>query len=103
VVMVLFIGERSLEICEARDPKGNYKKARAGKIPEFTGISAPYEPSKNHELTVPTGTKELNTCVQQVITELIKHDLIVPSESLNSDTIANYFLIQYNFHSSTFQ
>lgn len=68
----------SLEICEARDPKGSYKKARMGEITEFTGISAPYEPSKNHEITVPTGTKELNACVQQVITELIKYDITIP-------------------------
>ena len=40
--------------CEKRDPKGLYKKARAGEIPEFTGISAPYEAPENPELTVDT-------------------------------------------------
>ena len=40
--------------CEKRDPKGLYKKARAGEIPEFTGISAPYEAPENPELTVNT-------------------------------------------------
>lgn len=39
-----------LEICEQRDPKGLYKKARAGEIPNFTGISDPYEPPENAEL-----------------------------------------------------
>ena len=43
-----------LEECEKRDPKGLYKKARAGEIPEFTGISAPYEAPDNAELTVDT-------------------------------------------------
>ncbi len=41
--------------CEKRDPKGLYKKARAGEIPEFTGISAPYEPPTAPELLVDTG------------------------------------------------
>ena len=41
-------------VCEERDPKGLYKKARAGQIPEFTGISAPYEEPNNAELTVHT-------------------------------------------------
>jgi adenylylsulfate kinase len=43
-----------LDECEKRDPKGLYKKARAGEIPEFTGISAPYEAPDNAELTVDT-------------------------------------------------
>ncbi len=44
-----------IEVCEARDVKGMYKKARAGLIPEFTGISSPYEAPENPELTVNTG------------------------------------------------
>jgi adenylylsulfate kinase-like enzyme len=43
-----------VEVCERRDTKGLYKKARAGEIPEFTGISAPYEPPLSPELTVHT-------------------------------------------------
>ncbi|HLY39262.1 MAG TPA: adenylyl-sulfate kinase [Candidatus Binatia bacterium] len=43
-----------LEVCEQRDVKGLYEKARAGKIPEFTGISAPYEPPLEPELTLRT-------------------------------------------------
>ena len=46
-----------LEVCEQRDPKGLYKKARAGQIPEFTGISAPYEPPLTPEISVNTGTQ----------------------------------------------
>ena len=44
-----------LEICEARDAKGLYRKARAGQIKEFTGISAPYEPPPSPELVLETG------------------------------------------------
>jgi len=51
--------EADLETCEQRDPKGLYKKARAGEIKEFTGISAPYEPPLNPELVINT-TRETN-------------------------------------------
>lgn len=50
--------EASVEACEARDTKGLYKKARAGQIPEFTGISAPYEAPDKPELVLETGGKE---------------------------------------------
>jgi len=61
-----------IEVCEARDVKGMYKKARAGLIPEFTGISSPYEVPKNSERTVNTGGAELETCVQQVTGEMVQ-------------------------------
>ena len=61
----------SLEECERRDPKGLYKKARAGEIPEFTGISAPYEEPENAELVVETDKNDINVCVRQVIDYLI--------------------------------
>jgi len=48
--------EAPLEVCEERDPKGLYKKARAGEIPSFTGISAPYEAPEHPELVVSTGS-----------------------------------------------
>lgn len=47
-----------LEVCESRDPKGLYKKARAGEIKNFTGIDDPYEPPTNPELTLPGGDLE---------------------------------------------
>src|SRR4029077_10631148 len=50
--------DASVEACEARDAKGLYKKAREGKIPEFTGISAPYEAPDKPELVLETGGKE---------------------------------------------
>ncbi len=61
-----------LDICETRDVKGMYKKARAGEILEFTGISSPYQVPENPELTVRTGSASLDTCVQQIIGEIIK-------------------------------
>ena len=56
-----------LEACEARDPKGLYKKARAGEIPEFTGISAPYEAPENPELHINTAENSVDECVAMLI------------------------------------
>lgn len=58
-----------LEVCEARDVKGLYAKARTGEIPEFTGISAPYEPPGDPEIRVDT-SNPLAECVAQVIAHL---------------------------------
>lgn len=65
-----------LEVCESRDVKGLYKKARAGLIPDFTGISSPYETPQNPELIVNTGTTDLNSCVRQVINELKRRGIL---------------------------
>ena len=72
-----------IEICEARDVKGMYKKARAGLITEFTGISSPYEIPNNPELTVNTGRAELEACVQQVIVEMAQRGLNKSTSSGN--------------------
>jgi len=56
-----------LEVCEARDVKGLYKKARAGEIVEFTGISDPYEPPKEPEIELRTNQKRIEDCVRIVI------------------------------------
>lgn len=56
-----------LEICEQRDPKGLYKKARAGEIPNFTGISSPYEPPKNPEIHLKNDKMSIEECVEKVI------------------------------------
>ena len=66
----------SIEECEARDVKGLYKKARAGEIPEFTGISSQYEAPKNPNLIINTGEIEINKSVQQVEEFLISIGLI---------------------------
>jgi bifunctional enzyme CysN/CysC len=57
----------SLEACEARDPKGLYKRARTGEIPEFTGISSPYEPPETAELVVPTDELPVEECLALLI------------------------------------
>jgi adenylylsulfate kinase len=59
-----------IEVCEDRDVKGFYKKARKGEIKEFTGISSPYEEPFKPELVVDTGTEELEACVDQVLNML---------------------------------
>lgn len=59
-----------LHVCENRDPKGLYKKARRGEIPEFTGISSPYEAPLKPEVEVFTGKESLDRCVSSVIDHL---------------------------------
>ncbi len=56
-----------LDECEKRDPKGLYKKARAGEIPEFTGISAPYEAPENAELVVTTTSQSAEQSAAEVL------------------------------------
>ena len=56
-----------LGICEQRDVKGLYKKARSGEIKHFTGISSPYEAPKKPEIKINTGQDSLEDCVDQVI------------------------------------
>jgi bifunctional enzyme CysN/CysC len=56
-----------VETCEKRDTKGLYKRARAGEISEFTGISAPYEPPDESELTLDTASSTVDTCVEQLV------------------------------------
>ena len=68
-----------LDICESRDPKGLYKKARAGEIPEFTGISSPYEAPENPELSVDTGNSSIEACVEVVVQYLLDNHIIEQS------------------------
>jgi adenylylsulfate kinase len=65
-----------LEICEERDPKGLYKKARAGEIPEFTGISAPYEAPENAELILNTHDESLEESTRLVLDLLGENGII---------------------------
>ncbi len=59
-----------LKVCETRDPKGLYKKARTGEIPNFTGISDPYEPPVNPELVIYTVDSTPQQAARQIITSL---------------------------------
>jgi len=61
-----------IEICEARDPKGLYKKARAGELKGFTGIDDPYEAPAKAELVLDAGKKDAETLADEVIAYLVK-------------------------------
>ena len=65
-----------LEVCETRDVKGLYKKARAGTIANFTGISAPYEEPNNPEITIETQDRSINECVEELIESLEQRGVI---------------------------
>ncbi|MFO6423663.1 adenylyl-sulfate kinase [Motilimonas sp. KMU-193] len=65
-----------LDICEQRDPKGLYKKARAGEITNFTGIDSVYEAPQNPEITVENGERPLSEAVEQIIQYLEQHGYI---------------------------
>ncbi len=67
-----------LDVCEQRDPKGLYKKARSGEIKEFTGISAPYEAPNNAEVVIDTSQLDILESAQEVVLYLEK-SLLVPS------------------------
>ena len=68
--------EAPLDICEKRDPKGLYKKARAGIIPEFTGISAPYEAPLKAELVINTDELSVEESAQKILEYLTKNKII---------------------------
>jgi len=79
------VGDRFLEVfvkadvsvCEGRDTKGLYRKARAGEIEQFTGISAPYEEPERPELVVDTGEETLDESTQKVLDLLQERGIIV--------------------------
>ncbi len=56
-----------LEVCEKRDVKGLYAKARQGIIPEFTGISSPFEPATDADLVVNSNDNSIEQCLQQLV------------------------------------
>jgi bifunctional enzyme CysN/CysC len=62
-----------LETCERRDSKGLYKRARAGEIPDFTGVSAPYEPPEKADLVVDTGNTTVEESVQAILDYVEKY------------------------------
>lgn len=68
-----------LATCEARDPKGLYRKARAGEIREFTGISSPYEPPERPELVLPTGDRSTTENTAAVVDLLVARGFVPPS------------------------
>lgn len=69
----------SIDICESRDVKGLYRKARLGEIREFTGISSPYEPPESPDLVLDTGKDSLESCVEKVMSLLHQRKVIDPA------------------------
>jgi len=65
-----------LETCERRDVKGLYKKARAGEIDNYTGISSPYEPPADPDIVVDSANTSIRDCVNVIINELRERDII---------------------------
>ena len=65
-----------IETCESRDVKGLYKKARAGEIKEFTGISSPYEAPEKPDLMLDTDLHVLDECVEMVMALLLRRGII---------------------------
>ena len=65
-------------VCERRDPKGLYARARAGEIAEFTGISAPYEPPGSADLALDTDALEVDDCVASIIGHLEERGFLAP-------------------------
>ena len=68
--------EASVEVCEARDVKGLYAKARSGEIPEFTGVSDPYEVPENPEISLKTAEEEPEESAARLLTYLEERQLI---------------------------
>jgi adenylylsulfate kinase len=70
-----------LEVCEQRDPKGLYKKARAGELKHFTGIDDPYEAPEAPELVVQAGERTPEELADEVIAYLIDRRILPPMDS----------------------
>ena len=69
-----------IDACEKRDPKGLYQKARRGEIPDFTGISAPYEAPDNPDLIIDTVNHNLQACVKKIVDYIYERGLLVRVE-----------------------
>ena len=68
--------DASLEVCESRDPKGLYSRARAGIIPEFTGVSSPYEPPEAPDMRVNTGARTVDDCARKLLNDMARAGLL---------------------------
>jgi len=65
-----------LAVCESRDPKGLYKKARAGEIPNFTGISSAFDVPENPDIHVKTAEQTIEQCADQIVDYLINNKIV---------------------------
>lgn len=69
-----------LEVCESRDVKGLYRRARTGEVPEFTGISAPYDVPDHAEIVLNTDQRTVDQCVDQVADYLLERGIIAAGQ-----------------------
>ena len=69
-----------ISVCEGRDPKGLYRKARAGQINDFTGIDSPYEAPDNPDLVIDTSLEDIDTCVTKILTYIETHVALRPEQ-----------------------
>ena len=70
-----------LDVCESRDPKGLYKKARSGEIKHFTGIDSPYEAPEKPEIEIDTGAEDLSACTGRLLDFLVERGAVTRSNS----------------------
>jgi bifunctional enzyme CysN/CysC len=77
-----------LHVCEARDTKGLYRRARAGEIKDFTGVSAPYEPPVAADLEIPTAQWPLERCLSKLI-EFVQRRLVLEANRTQARTAAH--------------
>ena len=73
--------------CERRDPKGIYKRAKAGEIKEFTGVSAPYEEPENPEIILKTDEMSLEKCIKTLLNYLRENKYIQDSKYINETNV----------------
>jgi adenylylsulfate kinase len=74
-----------ISVCEQRDPKGLYKKARAGEIKDFTGIDSTYDVPENPEIHVKTAELSIQECAEQIVNHLVEHGFITIDKSVNEN------------------
>lgn len=79
-----------LEICEKRDPKSIYKKARSGLIKDFTGIDSPYEPPVNPDLRIYTDQMSVGVCVNKILNYLSERNYVSSTPDLAEIPMAIY-------------
>jgi len=70
-----------LETCRTRDPKGLYDRAERGEITQFTGVSSPYEPPTRPELTIDTSEREVESCLEEIVTSLVDRRIFQETEA----------------------
>jgi adenylylsulfate kinase len=85
----------SLDVCEERDVKGLYKKARNGEIKKFTGIDSPYEEPTSAEIVVDTSSMTTEKCVNQILYYMISTGLIKCRRQADRDILLKYNYYKY--------